>query len=120
MQFTTLLHLHMGFAILFLLTYSIKSVLFLTGKTDSYLSFKKRTIIPETIFSVIFLVLGFWLMFFRVKTGTYQHWVDPKIAMALLAIPVGIVGFKKENKVLVAFSWLLFIVSLAIGLAHFQ
>jgi uncharacterized membrane protein SirB2 len=120
MQYTTLLHLHMGFAILFLLTYSIKTILFLTGKTESYLSFKKKTIIPETICSVIFLVLGFWMMYFRIKTGTYQHWLDPKVAMALAAIPVGIIGFKKENKILVAFSWILFLVALVIGLAHFQ
>ena len=110
----------MGFAILFLLTYSIKSVLFLMGKNEAFLAFKKKTIIPETIFSVIFLLLGFWLMFFRIKTGTYQHWVDTKIALALLAIPIGIVGFKKENKLLVGLSWVFFLVALAIGLAHFQ
>jgi uncharacterized membrane protein SirB2 len=119
MQYTTLLHLHMGFAILFLLTYSIKSILFLTGKTEAYLSFKKKTIIPETVFSVIFLVLGIWMMIFRFQTGTYDHWVDPKITMALAAIPVGIIGFKKENKMLVGFSWLLFLAALALGLTHF-
>lgn len=119
MQYTTLLHAHMGFAILFLVTYSIKSVLFLTGKQESYLSFKKKTIIPETICSVIFLVLGFWMIYFRIQTDTYDHWVDPKITLALAAIPVGIVGFKKENKALVGLSWLLFIVALALGLSHF-
>lgn len=120
MQLVTLLHLHMGFAILFLLSYSIKSVLFLTGKHETYLSFKKKSMIPETICSLVFLVLGFWLMFFRIKTDTYQHWTDPKIGMALIAIPLGIVGFKKENKILVGLSWLLFLAALAIGLAHYQ
>jgi uncharacterized membrane protein SirB2 len=120
MQLLTLLHLHMGFAILFLLSYSIKSVLFLTGKTETYLSFKKKTIIPETLCSLIFLVLGFWMIFFRIKTGTYQHWLDPKIGMALLAIPIGIVGYKKENKILVTLSWLMFLAAMAIGLAHYQ
>ena len=120
MQFTTLLHLHLGFALLFLLTYSIKSILFLMGKNEAFLSFKKKTIIPETICAVIFLSIGIWMLVFRIRTGTYQHWSDPKITMALIAIPLGIIGFKKGNKLMVGMSWAMFLAALAIGLAHYQ
>lgn len=120
MDYTMLLHLHLGFAVLFLLSYMIKSILFLTGKQEAFLSYKKKTLLVETLFSVGFLVLGFWMLIFRIKTGSYEHWLDPKISLALIGIPLGIIGFKKENKIMVALSLLFFIVSLIIGLMHFH
>lgn len=120
MDYQILLHLHLLFAALFLLSYLIKSVLFLSGKKDAFLSYKKKTLAVETLFSLGFLVLGAWMMIFRIKTDTYQHWLDPKIGLALIAIPLGIVGFKKENKILVGTSLLFFLIALAIGLAHFH
>ena len=109
MDYSLLLHLHLGFAIVFLLSYTIKSVLFLSGKQDAFLTYKKKTILIETLFSVGFLVVGFWMLIFRIKTGSYQHWLDPKITLALVGIPLGIVGFKKENKIMVALSLAFFL-----------
>lgn len=120
MDFTLLLHLHLGFAVLFLLSYAIKSALFLTGKQEAFLTYKKKTLLIETLLSVGFLVLGFWMMIFRIKTNSYQHWLDPKITLALVAIPLGIIGFKKENKILVTLSLAFFVIALVIGLMHFQ
>lgn len=120
MDFTLLLHLHLAFAVLFLASYTIKSALFLSGKKEAFLSYKKKTILIETLFSVGFLVLGFWMLIFRIKTGSYQHWLDPKITLALIGIPVGIIGFKKENKIMVTVSLAFFVVALVIGLMHFQ
>ncbi|MDB5228610.1 MAG: hypothetical protein JWN78_2803 [Bacteroidota bacterium] len=82
--------------------------------------YKKKTLLIETLFSVGFLALGFWMLFFRIKTHSYPHWLDPKITLAIVAIPLGIVGFKKENKVLVILSCLFFITALIIGLAHYH
>jgi uncharacterized membrane protein SirB2 len=117
-----IIHLHFLFALLFLVSYTIKSVLFLAGKQESFLTFKKKTILIETIFAVGFLVFGFWMFIFHIKSGNYKHmhWLDPKITLALLAIPLGIVGFKKGNKTMVALSLLSFFISLIIGLLHYQ
>jgi uncharacterized membrane protein SirB2 len=120
MLYPTLLHLHLGFTILFVLSYSIKSVLFLMGKTEAYLAFRKKSIIPETICAVIFLVTGIMLVWTLIGFGTYQHWLDPKITLAIIGIPVGIIGFKKNNKVLVGLSWIMFLTALAIGLSHYH
>ena len=120
MDYQILLHIHLTFAVLFLLSYLIKTVLFFSGNHDTFLNYKKKTLIVETIFAVGFLVFGFWMMIFRIKTGSYEHWLDPKISLALIAIPLGIIGFKKENKIIVALSLLFFIVSLIIGLMHFH
>ncbi len=124
MDFKMLLHLHLGFAVLFLLSYSIKSILFLSGNKEAFLSFKKKTLVIETIFSVGFLVCGFILIYMLIGFDSYtpevHKWLDAKIGLALIAIPLGIVGFKKENKVLVGLSLLFFIVALILGLMHFQ
>lgn len=120
MDFKMLLHLHLGFAVLFLISYFIKSALFLAGKNNAFLAYKKKTLIVETLFSVAFLISGFILVYMLIGFDGYQHWLDAKIALALIAIPLGIVGFKKENKLLVALSLLFFIVTLTIGLMHYQ
>ena len=117
-----IIHLHLVFAVLFLISYYIKSLLFLSGKRDAFLAFKKKTLLVETLFSIGFLVFGFWMLLFHIKSGNYKnmHWLDPKITLALIAIPLGIVGFKKENKIMVILSLAFFLVSLVIGLMHYQ
>ncbi|MBK9330751.1 MAG: hypothetical protein IPM95_15950 [Sphingobacteriales bacterium] len=125
MDYKLLLHLHLGFAVLFFISYSIKSVLFLAGKSNAFLAYKKKTLIVETLLSVGFLVLGFWMYFFRIKwmggiPAEMHMWLDSKVLLALAAIPLGIVGFKKENKVLVALSLLFFTITLVLGLMHYQ
>ena len=120
-----LLHLHLGFAVLFFLSYSIKSVLFLAGKNEAFLNYKKKTILVETLFAVGFLVLGIWMYIFRIQwmggiPAEMHMWLDTKALLALVAIPLGIVGFKKQNKALVALSLLFFVITLTIGLMHYQ
>lgn len=117
-----LIHLHLLFAALFLLSYSIKSMLFLAGKNELFLTYKKKTLLIETLFSIGFLVFGFWVLIFHIKSGSYSsmHWLDPKITFALIGIPLGIIGFKKENKIMVTVSLVFFVVSMAIGLMHYH
>lgn len=120
MDYQLLLHIHLTFAVLFLLSYAVKSFLFLSGKQEQFLSYKKKTLVVETLFSVGFLITGCMLSYLLVGFGGWQHWLDPKITLALVAIPLGIVGFKKENKVLVAVSLAFFLVALTIGLMHYK
>ncbi|MCW3117751.1 MAG: hypothetical protein JWM28_1833 [Chitinophagaceae bacterium] len=120
MDYQILLHLHLWLAVLFLVSYTIKSALFLSGKKEAFLVYKKKTLLIETLFSVGFLVAGFWMLIFRIKTHSYPHWLHPKITLALVSIQLGKVGFKKENKILVAISSLFFIIALIIGLAHYH
>ncbi len=120
MDFQQLLHVHFGFAALFLISYTIKSAFFLAGKREAFLSYKKKTLIVETLFSVGFLVSGIILAYMLIGFGGWQHWLDPKITLALIGIPVGIVGFKKENKTMVAVSLAFFAIAMIIGLAHFH
>ena len=120
MDFQLLLHLHLAFAVSFLASYTIKSILFLSGKQDVFLSYKKKTLLVETLLSVGFLFSGGMLVYLLIGFGGYQHWLDPKIALALIGIPIGIIGFKKENKILVALSLAFFFIALIIGLMHYH
>lgn len=117
-----IIHLHLLLAILFLVSYSIKSILFLSGKKEAFVIYKKKTLFVETLFSLGFLVFGFWVFIFHIKSGAYasMHWLDPKITLALIAIPLGIIGFRKENKIMVTLSLAFFIVALVIGFMHYH
>ena len=121
-NYLNIIHLHLVFAALFLLSYSIKSILFLSGNREAFLNYKKKTLLVETLFSVGFLVFGFWMFIVHIKSGNYSsmHWLDPKITLAVIAIPLGIVGFKKENKIMVGISLAFFLVALIIGLMHYK
>lgn len=55
----------------------------------------------------------------RITSETYSHMLDPKITLALVAIPLGIIGFRKNNKILVALSLIMFYIAFAIGLIYY-
>ncbi len=117
-----IIHLHFLFALLFVISYAIKTGLFFFGSREQFIAYKSKTLLIETICSVLFLIFGFWRFIFLIKSGSYAqyHWLDPKITLALIGIPLGIIGFKKENKIMVALSLLFFLVALILGLMHYQ
>lgn len=110
---SALKHVHYVFIIFFLISYFIKSTLFLMGKNDAFARYKKKSLLTETILAVglatgIAMIIqnqniseGHWL--------AASGWMHLKLTCVVLAIPLGIIGFKKSNKILVALSVLLFI-----------
>jgi uncharacterized membrane protein SirB2 len=113
------LHTHWLFIGLYLLFYLIKCVLFLTG-SPRFASWRKKTLVPENIFAVGFLATGIVMMVQLIKHGNDwmadNGWFHMKLTLVVLAIPLGIIGFKKENKALVAVSLLFFLYVLGIAL----
>lgn len=112
-------HLHWLFIALYLIFYLVKCYLFLAGNTNTFASWRKKTLIPENLFAVGFLATGILML---VQYGTSwlsaSPWMHAKITLVIIAIPLGIVGFKKENKVLVFLSATLFIAVLAMALNY--
>jgi cytochrome c5 len=111
-----LLHTHYLVVILFLLLYTIKTILLLGNKQDLLTSFSRKTRIFEMIISVLFLLTGI-LMALRLPFGSkydYLFWL--KISCVLLSIPLAVIGFKKSNKILAATS--LFLLMASFGLAE--
>ena len=100
---------------LFFLIYVIKTVLLLSNRADLLQKFTKTTKVPEMIVSALFLITGVYLMMGLEHIST-MLWV--KVILVLLSIPVAIVGFKKNNKILAALSLLM--ITASYGLAEVE
>jgi mono/diheme cytochrome c family protein len=103
MDSNLLVRIHTVSVALFLLTYLIKTILIFTSKS-MLRKYAAITKVPEMIISVTFLVTGIWLF---VLIGGIKVMQIIKLAMVLIAIPVAIVGFKKEKKGLALLSLIL-------------
>jgi len=99
----------------FLLLYIYKLVLLVTNKTGNLDSFTKKFRIPESIISLLFLVTGIILI---MNTGSTSNFLWIKIILVFVSIPVGIIGFKKHNKVLAALCVLLIVASYGMAEAN--
>jgi uncharacterized membrane protein SirB2 len=114
-------HIHYLFIAIYLITYLSKSVLLLMGKTQTLATFKKKTIIIESIMALGFIVTGV-MMILNNQNATSGEWLKSsgwlqlKITLVVLAIPLGVIGFKKQNKILVGLSALFFIYVLLLAL----
>ena len=118
---SALKHIHYVFVIFFLISYFIKSTLFLLGKNEAFASYKKKSILTETLFAVGFLVTGVAMIIQNqnIFDGAWlknSGWFHIKLTLVILAIPLGIIGFKKSNKLLVFISVLFFLYVLLLAL----
>lgn len=106
MLFTAIYHTHKLVILLFLAIYLIKTVLLLIGKTNLLEKFSKFIKIPEMIVSVLFLITGGYLV---MGMADFSMLFILKLVFVLSAIPVAIIGFKKQKKLLAFISLFLLI-----------
>lgn len=102
-----ILHTHYLVVTLFLLIYVIKTVLLLSNKNDLLTTFSKKVKIAEMIVSFLFLGTGIYLTTQLPFGGKFDYLFFIKVAMVFASIPVAVIGFKKQNKILAALSLLL-------------
>jgi mono/diheme cytochrome c family protein len=110
---TGMLHSHYLFVVLFTLIYLIKTILLLSDRTELLDKFKMKTKVAEMIISFGFLATGIYLLT-QLPVVTMYHII--KISLVFVSIPLAIIGYKKQNKVLASLSFFLIVVSF--GLAH--
>ncbi|MCC7231350.1 MAG: cytochrome c [Bacteroidia bacterium] len=105
MNTTLLAQIHLISVMLFLLNYLIKTVLLFSNTTllDKYSTIAR---VPDMIFSVAFLVTGLLLYY---NLGGIKVFHIIKLALILLAIPIGIVGFKKRKRFVALLSLIMII-----------
>lgn len=96
-MYTGLLHSHKLFVLLFLIHYVVKLVLLLTNKNEQLGKYTKVTKVPEMILSFGFLATGAGMLF---SGAALSNMLTIKIVCVLASIPLAIIGFKKNNKVL--------------------
>jgi len=112
MNTATLVSIHVIVVTIFLLIYFIKTIL-LFANTAALQKFTRIMRVPEMIISTLFLVTGIWLFVVLSAIKTLQI---VKLACVLISIPLAVVGFKRMNKALALFSFLLIVA--AYGLAE--
>jgi uncharacterized membrane protein SirB2 len=110
---TGMLHTHLLSVILFLLIYTIKTILLVANKEEALAKFTKTTRIPEMVVSTLFLLTGIYLL---TAVPEIKSFLIIKIVIVLASIPIAIIGFKKKNKGLAVISLLMIIT--AYGLAE--
>lgn len=107
-MFTGILHTHKLVVILFLLIYLIKTVLLLMNKSEALAKFTKMFKVPEMIVSFLFLATGVFLI---INLPEVKPILIVKIICVFAAIPLAVIGFKKQNKALTSLSLVLIIAS---------
>jgi mono/diheme cytochrome c family protein len=98
--------IHWISVLLFLGLYIYKLILLITNKIGNLDNFSKKFRIPESIISLVFLVTGFILL---INTGNTSNFLWIKIILVFASIPVGIIGFKKHNKIMAVLCVLLIV-----------
>lgn len=93
-MYTGLYHSHKLLVILFILIYLIKTILLVTGRKDTLKTFSSKIKVAEIIISSLFLITGVWLLF---TTSEIRPLFIVKLAMVVIAVPIAMVGFRKEN-----------------------
>lgn len=111
MDSTLLAKIHMASVLLFLITYLIKTVLLFTSK-PALEKYSRITKVPEMIISTLFLVTGLWLFFIL---GGIKMFHIIKLIFVFIAIPLAVVGFKKQKKGLALVSLILIIGAYGLG-----
>jgi len=91
------LHLHVTVVVLFMLFFAYKLFLLLSNKNEKLAAFRQKTKIADMILGSLILVTGGYLLYATHNTDTY---IIVKLLLTIAIIPLGIIGMKKENKVL--------------------
>lgn len=99
-------HTHLLVVVLFLLIYLIKTTLLLLNKQEALLKFSKMVKVPEMIVSILFLVTGIYML---IQLPEIKSLLIIKIVAVFLSIPLAVIGFKKQNKILAVASLLLIV-----------
>lgn len=108
MDLTAVKHIHILCVVVFLVSYLIKTGLLFAGKQDTFARFRKKTLVPEMIFATLFLITGVYMLV-QLGMASLGGWFHLKLTLVILAIPLGILGFKKESKPLALASTLVFV-----------
>lgn len=117
-MYTGFLHTHYLAVTLFFLIYLVKTILLLSNRVDLLATFSKKTKVLEMIVSALFLITGVYLATQLSYGGKYDYMFFIKVIMVLVSIPVAIIGFKNQNKILAALSLLLITGAFGLGEAY--
>ena len=105
---TIITTIHTASAILFILDYLVKSILLVTDNTSALDKYKGFTKVISMVISTVFLVSGIYLIS-QIGMKTIGGWFHLKLTLTIVALVLGIIGFKKRNKAMVLISAFFFV-----------
>jgi len=116
-MFSNILITHKIVVSLYLLFFLIKVVMLLVAKPEKAMGFRKRTMWMEMTLSVLFLITGLYLAFNsgEVRVG---NWFWGKVVLIVAVVPIGIIAFRKMNKMLAILALLILIYIYGISETH--
>lgn len=100
-----ILHSHVTIVTLFLLFLLFKTILLFTNKKLLLAKVRTKFKMADPILGVLMLATGAYLLYLYGAEAPTYLWV--KLGIVLLIIPIGIVAFKKENKIMALIALLL-------------
>lgn len=107
-MFEGIKHTHTLLVTLFLLSSIVKTFILLADKKEMLANYRKKLLMPEMILAILFLATGLY-MWSMLGWANVAGWFHLKITIVVIAIPLGIVGFRKQNKILSSLSTLMFL-----------
>lgn len=109
------LHLHMTVVILFMLFFGYKLILLLANKKTSLATFRQKTKVVDMILGSLILLTGGYLLY---ATRSFETYLVGKLVLTLVAIPLGIISMKKENKLLGLLTMAIFVYNFGVAETH--
>jgi len=100
------LHLHKTVVVLFLALMLGKVGLLVAGKKELLQKVRDKTRVLDMVFGALILITGGYLFFLKSNPELYLY---AKALLVLIAIPIGIIGFKKMNPLLAIISLLIIV-----------
>lgn len=100
------LHLHTTIVMIFLLFLLFKTVLLVFNRLELLEKVRAKTKIVEMILGILIIATGGYLLF---KVGPIPNYLLIKLVLVFIAIPLGIVGIKRQKKLLAILSVLTFV-----------
>ncbi len=106
------LHLHITVVVLFMLFFGYKLILLFANKKASLATFRQKTKIVDMILGSLILVTGGYLLY---ALQSFEPYLIGKLVLTLVAIPLGIISMKKENKVLGLLTMAIFVYNFGVA-----
>ena len=110
-----ILHLHMTVVILFMLFFGYKLVLLFANKKATLATFRQKTKVVDMVLGSLILLTGGYLLY---ALHTFETYLMGKLILTLVAIPLGIISMKKENKILGLLTMAIFVYNFGVAETH--
>ena len=110
MDFSLVKQIHIITATLFLLFLLFKSTFVLLNRSDTLKKIKKYILIPDILIQTGFLASGLALVFMGSSLVSSQPaWFHIKMTAVVIGVVIAIIAFRKNSKLLVVVSLLIFV-----------